>query len=108
MTRTGEFRTPIGLYKDIHPVDATSLETSTSFALLGTDWAAVEWESGRLFEAAKKQNSEIQGVIRIRYRRDINSFWRIKMGRRWIQIISVSDYKEQHRELWLNCKEALG
>jgi len=107
MTRAGEFRTPIAWYKDIHVTDPATLESVTDYALVGTDWAAVEWASGRLYEEAKQLNSEVQGVIRTRYRRDVQPAWRIKLGRRWIQIISVSNYKEQNRELWLDCKEAL-
>jgi SPP1 family predicted phage head-tail adaptor len=106
MIPAGERNTPIVFYKPIQVTDAVSLEVTTSFALVGTDWAAVEWESGKLFEAAKKLNAEVQGVVRTLYRRDVRPGWRIKLNRRWIQIMTVSDYKEKHEELWLNCKEA--
>ena len=107
MTRTGEYRTYGYWYKDTHAPDATSGEMVTSYALVGPDYIALEWESGKLFEAAKQLNSEIQGLGRAHYRSDVKPSWRFKIGRRWIQATYVSDYKEQHRELWIGFKEAL-
>ena len=100
-----ELRTRILLRKPVHTPNA-ALEMVTTYVAVATVWAAVEWESGRRFEAAKQLNAELQGIIRIRYRSDVKADWQLGMGNRNIQILSIANTKERHEELVLNCKEA--
>lgn len=107
MLNADELRTRIVLRKPVQTPDATSGEFILTYADVATVWAAVEWESGRRFESAKQLNAEVQGVIRIHYRGDVKADWQFGLGNRNIQILSRSDYRERHEELWLNCREAL-
>lgn len=70
-----------------------------------TVWAAIEWGSGRRYAEASQLNAEIKGVIRIRYRSDVQPTWRIYYDGRYFQILSIANVMERGRELQLNCKE---
>ena len=102
--RAGELRNRITLQKPVQTRN-TFNEMVTTYPDVATVWAAVEWRSGRRYESANQLNSEIQGIIRIRYRSDIKPEWRIKYGTRYIQILSIANVYEKDRELQLNCKE---
>ena len=104
--RAGQTNKQITLKKPVHTPNA-ALEIETTYVDVATVWAAIDWESGRLFEAAKQLNAEVQGVIHIRYRSDVKADWRIGYGRRTIVILSIANVKEKDVELVLNCKEAL-
>ena len=103
--RAGQTNKQITLKKPVQTPNA-ALEIVTTYVDVATVWAAIDWESGRRFEAAKQLNAEVQGVIRIRYRSDIKAKWRIGYGSRTIEILSVSNVRERDVELILNCKEA--
>jgi SPP1 family predicted phage head-tail adaptor len=103
--RAGELNNRIILQKPTQS-RASFGDMTTTFVDVATVWAAIEWQSGRRFESAKQLNSEVQGVIRIRYRSDIKPEWRLKYGDRYIQILSIANVYERDRELQLNCKEA--
>jgi len=105
MARAGEYRNRITLQKPVHTRDSFS-EMITTYVDVATIWAAVDWESGRRFETANQLNSEVQGIIRIRYRSDIRPEWRIKYGSRIIEILSIANIKEKDAEIQINCKEA--
>lgn len=102
--RTGEMRNRIIFQRPTYSRSSFN-ELEESFTYVATVWAAIEWSSGRRYEAAKQFDAEIQGVIRIRYRSDIQPTWRIKYGNRYISILSIANVFEQGRELQLNCKE---
>ena len=103
--RAGQLNKQITLQKPVVTPNA-ALEMVTTYVGVATVWAAIDWESGRRFEAAKQLNAEVQGVIRIRYRSDVKADWRIGYGRRTIVILSIANLKEKDVELQLNCKEA--
>ena len=103
--RAGELRHRITLQKPVQTRSSFN-ELVTTYTDVDTVWAAVEWQSGRRFEAAKQLNAEVQGIIRIRYRSDVRAEWRIKYGDRYIQILSIANVRERDQELQLNCKEA--
>ena len=103
--RAGETRHRVTLQK---PVQARAAfgDVRTTYADVATVWAAIDWESGRRYEAAAQLNSEVQGIIRIRYRSDIKADWRIKYGARYIQVLSIANIYERDREMQINCREA--
>jgi SPP1 family predicted phage head-tail adaptor len=103
--RAGDLRTPIILKKPVRTPDAATAEMITTYETVATVWSAVEWGSGRRFESAKQLNAEVEGVVRIRYRTDIKADWRIGLGRRTIQILSLANVRERNEELVLTCKE---
>lgn len=79
----------------------------TTWTDVATVWGAVEWAGGRRYLEAAQLNAEVQGVVRIRYRADIDTTWRVKFDSRLFTILSMSNYRERGEELWLNIKEAL-
>ena len=71
-------------------------------------WAEVLIGSGREFYGAKKVNTELSGIIKIRYTPGINKFdYRIKYGVRNFDILFVFDPLEKRRELELHVKEVI-
>lgn len=102
--RAGELKHRITVQKPVHTRSSFN-ELVTTYSDVATVWAAIEWESGRRFLEAKQLNSEVQGVVRIRYRSDIKATWRIQYGTRYLTIISIANIKESDTELQLNCKE---
>jgi len=44
--------------------------------------------------------------VRIRYRAGIRSDWKLKLGSRYFNIVSIIDQNEAHRFLDILCKEA--
>lgn len=52
-------------------------------------WGDVSYLTGRELWMAQQVNSEAQGRIKIRFREDIDSTWRIKFRDKWLEILSV-------------------
>jgi SPP1 family predicted phage head-tail adaptor len=104
--RAGELRHRITLKQPVTTTNANE-EDITTYATVATVWAAIDWGSGRRYEAAKQLDAEVQGVIRIRYRSDVKAYWRIEYDGRTFEIISLANVQERGRELVLTCKEAL-
>jgi SPP1 family predicted phage head-tail adaptor len=73
-----------------------------------TVWASVNPIIGREFFAAQQVNSEVTHKIKMRYRSDITSDMRIKLGNRIFDIISPPiNPGEKKIELQIMCKERL-
>jgi SPP1 family predicted phage head-tail adaptor len=104
MATAGERNTQVTLKKPTYA--AGGFNPVVTFTTVGTCWAAIEWQSGRRYEEAKKANAEVQGVIRIVYRTDIRADWRLTWGNRTVEILSLSNARERNREMVLWCKEA--
>jgi SPP1 family predicted phage head-tail adaptor len=109
MITADDLRSRRTLWKPVHTPDAASGEMITTYALVATVWAAVETQGGRRFEEAKKFNAETEELVVIRYRTDAKADWMLgDTHAPYEQILFLSDYKELHREIWINCKRALG
>ena len=104
--RAGEFRHRITLQQPVQTRNATG-DMVTTYADVASVWAAIDWENGRRFESAKQLNSEAEGVVRIRYRSDVQADWRINYKTRYFQILSISNVRERGSEMMMTCKEAL-
>uniref|UniRef100_A0A6M3JWS9 Putative head-tail joining protein n=1 Tax=viral metagenome TaxID=1070528 RepID=A0A6M3JWS9_9ZZZZ len=102
--RAGQLRNRITLRKPVYSVSSFN-ETVVSYTDVATVWAYIEWGSGRRYMEASQLNSEVQGVISIRYRTDVKPEWRIEYGTRTILILSIANVVERDRQLQLNCKE---
>lgn len=68
-------------------------------------WGAVEPNNGRRYFEALQANADVSGVCRIRYRAGILPTMRLLLGTRVMQIATVIDPDERHRELHLLYKE---
>lgn len=56
-----------------------------------TSWAAWMPEGGREYVAASARRSDVTGVLRIRYRADVRSTWRITADGVLYEILGVSE-----------------
>lgn len=106
MPRAGDYRHQVTLQSPPTSTNAFN-ELTGSWTDEATVWAAIEWGSGRRFLEASQLNSEVQGIVRIRYRSDIDATWRISYKSRTFQIISIANVYERNREMVITCKEAL-
>jgi SPP1 family predicted phage head-tail adaptor len=106
MSRAGEFRSRVTLRKPVKTRTEWG-DVVTTYEDVAETWAAVEWQSGRRYEAAAKLNAEVQGVVRLRYRTDVKADWRIYYSGRVLEILSIANAWERNAELVLQCKEAM-
>ena len=74
---------------------------------VATVWAAVEPLSGNRYFQAQQANSDVSGVVRIRYRADVKPTMRIQYIGRYFKIVSVINPNEAKKELHILYKEAL-
>jgi len=102
--KSGDLRHRITLQSPSHSRDEYQQMVPT-WTDEATVWAAIEWGSGRRYVEASQLNAEIKGVVRIRYRSDVQPTWRISYDGRYFQILSIANVMERGRELQLNCKE---
>lgn len=72
-----------------------------------TVWGSIEPNLGKRYFEAKQANSEVQGLIRIRYRSGVLPTMRIVYGDRIFKIISIVHPFERKRELHILYKEEL-
>lgn len=79
---------------------------STSYVVAATVYAAVWPTSANEVKAANAVTMVVSHRIRIRYRSGIKSNWRLKMGNRYFNIVSIIDPSEGHKFLDIMCKEA--
>jgi SPP1 family predicted phage head-tail adaptor len=75
-----------------------------------SDWATDEPaeilpQQGREWYAAAQLHGELTHLVRIRYRADVDSTMRLKLGTRYLHIMAITNPKERNRELLLTCKE---
>jgi len=106
MSRSGEFRSRVTLRKPVK-TRATEGDVRVTYEDVAETWAAIDWKSGRRYEAAAKLNADVQGVIRLRYRTDVKADWRIYYSGRVLEILSIANAWERNAELVLQCKEAM-
>jgi SPP1 family predicted phage head-tail adaptor len=78
-----------------------------TFATQATVWGAIEPLSGNRLFLAQQANSQIQGVVRIRYRSGVVPTMKLKFGQRYFQILAIIDRDEEHKELQLFYKEII-
>lgn len=104
--RAGDLRHRLKLQQ---PTESTNDfgETVISYSDVDTVWGAVEPNAGKRYFEAMQANSEVQGVVRIRYRSDIQATWRILFGTRVLKIVSIINPREKDREMLIYYKEAL-
>lgn len=103
--RAGELKHRITIQYQIKSKNAMGEWTSTWSDFISC-WAAIEPASGTTYYAAKQAESSTDGRVRIRYRSGIKPTMRIIHGERALNIVSIIQPKENHRELHLMYTEA--
>jgi SPP1 family predicted phage head-tail adaptor len=82
-------------------------ETVDTWTDAFTVWAAIEPLTGsRLFQA-QQANSEVKGVVRIRYRPDVIATMRMIYGSMILQVVSLMNTAERNEQIEILYKEAL-
>ena len=69
-------------------------------------WAAVEPNAGRRYFEALQANAEVSGVVRIRYRIDIDPTWRLSHNSRTLEIVAIKNPQERNKEMLIYYKDA--
>jgi SPP1 family predicted phage head-tail adaptor len=82
--------------------DGTATKTYTNGA---TIWASFNNFNGREFFQAQATNSELSGIIEVRYMPGITPDMRAVYQGKIFEITAVIDVKMEHRELQLHVKE---
>lgn len=80
-------------------------EQITTWSTLATLWGSVEPLRGREFFDAEQVQSEISHRVRIRFYDGITAQMRVLHEARILQIQSVIDVNERHKEMQLMCRE---
>ena len=104
--RAGELRQHVELQVPTRSQN-TMNEWIDTFATQATVWGAIQPLSGRLLFSAQQANSEVEGRVVIRYRRDVKPSWRIKFGNRYFKILSIINSQEDKEELQLLYREII-
>ena len=102
----GELRHRVAFQKLVKGRDDVNAPQE-SYSNYVTVWAAVEYNSGREFWQAQQANSEVQGKVRIRHRKDITPDMRIKYGSKYLHILSPFTYDTENVEMHIPFKESL-
>ncbi|MCE0954470.1 MULTISPECIES: phage head closure protein [Pseudomonas] len=100
--QAGKLRYPVTIERPVR-TRTPDLELVTTWELVGREWADIESISGSEFIAAQAPQSQTVFRIRIRYRDDLVSNWRIREGARVYEITAVLP-DARRRRIELMCK----
>lgn len=88
-------------------------KVSDSMGGFTTTWTTAAEIYAAVWPVSASEAIQAQGAtmtithrIRIRYRAQIKAGWRLKLGSRYFNIVSIIDQNEAHKWLDLMCKEA--
>lgn len=104
--RAGKLRHRVTLQTRTETQNDTG-ESAASWSDFATVWAAVEPLRGRELIAAQAVNSEVTGMIRMRYRAGVEPTMRAVYGSRNFNIVAIVNPEERNIELWLYTSEGL-
>ena len=104
MIRAGKYNKAISLQKQVNETNDYGGFVS-KWKTVANIRAAVEPLQGREFFASASVTNENIVRIRIRCGTNVDNTMRVKYGNRSLEITSIIDSKESHRELQLICKE---
>ncbi len=104
--RSGKLNNKIIIESKTETIDSVgdSIETWATFA---TVWAEVKTQSGREFQSAREQHSELTHIVTLRYLSGATSKMRVNNGGDYYNILSVFDPSTRKREMKLYCNEQL-
>ena len=104
--KAGELRHRVTLQSPTETLNSIN-EVVPTWTDVATVWAAVEPNTGTWVFQAKQANSNVKGRVRMRYRSDIQSNWRIKFGSRYLTIESILNPNERNIETVVLYSEGL-
>lgn len=104
LTNINNYRSRIKLYNEAHTSNSYGGYSLTK-TYVDTVWAEIIILSGREEYIYKQVYSTAQIKIKIRYRHDINTKWKIFYKKKYLQILSIVDLENRHDELEIICKE---
>lgn len=105
--KIGELKHKIDIQQKSNTKDSEAVVNDSWPNFYSGVWSAIEPNDGREYFSSQAFNSEITTLIKIRFLPGITSSMRIAKGTKIYDIQYVIDYKEQHRELHLMCKEVI-
>jgi SPP1 family predicted phage head-tail adaptor len=97
----------IDIKKPITTQDSYGQPVDDYTPVISSIWASIEPATGRTFYAAEQAQTDVRIKVTIEYCTGITNDMVVFYGTRKLQIASVDDYKEQHRELILMCRELI-
>ena len=100
----GPLRTPVLLEAPIRVEDGGG-GAPTAFTPVVTVWARIEHRRASESEDADNLSTEISVEMRIRWRADVRSGWRVRFEGRQARIIAALDRDQSRRWLDLICGE---
>ena len=104
--RIGDLRKRIDLQAPTRVPDGLG-GFNISWRVMASDVAAAIWPtSAKETLGAQQLTMDITHRVRIRYRKTLNSDWRVSWGGRYFNITSAIDPNMSHRFLDLMCKES--
>jgi SPP1 family predicted phage head-tail adaptor len=104
--RSGDLRHRIAIQTNT-PVANSFNEMVDTWTTYATVWAEISPLTGTKYFADKQANSDVSGIVRIRYRSDIVPTMRLLFGTRVFQIVSIIHPKEKRDMVELYYKELL-
>lgn len=102
----GKLRHRITLLKQVNTVNDYGAAV-TMWKNVATVWADVRPLSGREYFSAQQVQSEITTQIWLRHLDGIKPSMRVKLGKRFLEIVAVLNTQERNVSLQLMCKEAV-
>ena len=104
--RAGRLRHQVAIQTATTAQDAYGQPVKT-WATTATVWGAVEPIGGKEAYRAQAERADLSHLVVIRYRSGVTPMTRILFGTRTMDIESVVDPEERHRELHLLCREVV-
>lgn len=102
--RAGDYRHFVTIQEPVETTDDLG-QAVTTYRDTATVHAAVEPLEGRELFAAQAIHAEVTTRVRIRFRPGVTSRHRIVYGARIMNVLSVIDPEERHREIVMLCSE---
>lgn len=101
---SGNLNRRISIMQHIDIPDAGSGD-DRSWKLFATCWASMKPQPGHEIFHTEQVEEQLAYVIRIRYRKGIDPSMRVYYKNRIMEIRSVMDVMEEHKEIQLLCQE---
>lgn len=101
--QAGRLRYPVTIEKYSYRQDPMTGELIEEWLPIAREWADIESISGAEFMAAQSLRSETVYRIKLRYREDLDSTWRIREGETLYTITAVLP-DSRRRKLEVMCK----
>lgn len=104
MISASDLKRRVTLQQPSNPQDTTG-QALRKWTNVATVWAKVESMKGRTILRADSSLAELTDRVTIRFRKDVQSDWRVLYKDRALGLISIINTQEQNVELVLMCRE---